>query len=46
MILFIKNNVNYHYEIIETIITNYHKILNIEHTTDMSIFISIINNLL
>lgn len=44
MILFIKNNVNYHYEIIETIITNYHKILNIEHTNDMSIFISIINN--
>ena len=44
MILFIKNNVNFHYEIIETIIVNYHKILKIEHANDMSIFLSIVNS--
>ena len=41
MILFIENNVGFHYEIIESIIINYYKIINIQ--TDVSIFLSIID---
>lgn len=44
MILFIENNINYHFEIIETIILQYDKILHIEHTNNMSIFLSVVKN--
>ena len=43
MILFIKNNVTYHYEIIEYIIVNYHKILKIKDDS-ITIFLLIVNN--
>ena len=44
MILFIENNVNFHFEIIETIILQYHKILHIDHANNMSIFLSVLKN--
>ena len=42
MILFIENNVNCHYEIIETIILNYDKLINISNTNDINIYLSIL----
>lgn len=43
MILFIQNKVNFHYEIIESIILNYNKIINIQNTYDtISIFLSVL----
>lgn len=42
--LLIKNNVTYHYEIIESVIQKYNKILNINITTQVDIYLSIYPN--
>lgn len=42
MILFIENNYDFHYEIIESIIISYDKIINIQKSKDDTIFLSIL----
>lgn len=43
--LLIVNKVNYHYEIIESVIVKYHEILKIDKVDDIEIYIDINNNL-